>query len=57
MLSVASACYYHICNIDCIKQYITRDACKTLAHALIASELDYGNAVLCCLSIPLMERL
>ena len=35
--AISSANYYHICNIDHIKQYITMDAYKTLAHALVTS--------------------
>ena len=35
-------CYYHIRNISSIRHYITRNDCKTLAHALITSRLDYG---------------
>jgi len=48
-----AACYYQIRNIG----YITLDACKTLAHALITSRLDYGNAPLYGLPSTLMTRL
>jgi len=33
-------------NIGHITQYTTRDACNILAHALITSQLDYGNPLL-----------
>ena len=44
--AISKACYYQIRNIGHIMQYITLDACKTLAHALMSSRLDYGNAFL-----------
>ena len=37
---VSKACYYQIRNIGHIRRYITLEACKTLAHALITSRLD-----------------
>ena len=44
--AISKACYYQIRNIGQIRRYITLDACKTLAHALITSRLDYSNALL-----------
>jgi len=55
--AISKACYYQIRNIGHIKRYITLDACITLAHALITSRLDYGNALLYGLPRTLMTRL
>ncbi|KAK2166100.1 hypothetical protein LSH36_42g09129 [Paralvinella palmiformis] len=43
--------------ISKVRRYITLDACKTLAHALVISRLDYGNALLYGLPSTLMTRL
>jgi len=55
--AIYKACYYQIRNIGHIRQYITLDACKTLAHALITSRLNYSNALLYGLPSTLMTRL
>jgi len=55
--AISKAYYYQIRNICHIRGYITLDACKTLAHGLITSRLDYGNALLYGLPITLMTRL
>jgi len=44
--AISKICYYQIRNIGHIWGYITLDACKSLAHALIIYRLDYGNALL-----------
>ena len=54
---ISSACYYPIRNIGRIRQYITTDVCKTLAHALVTSRLDYGNALLYSIASTLVECL
>ena len=54
--SVSKSCYYNIHNIGSIRNYITRNACKTLAHALIIPRLDYGNALLYWLLGTLMTH-
>jgi len=51
------ACYYKIRNIGHIRRYITLDTCKILAHTLITSRLDYGNALLYGIPSTLMTRL
>ena len=43
--AISKICCHHFRNIGSIRPYITRDAWKTLAHALITSRLDYGNAL------------
>jgi len=55
--AISKACYYQIRNIGHIRRYITLDACKTLAHALITPRLDYANALLYGLPSTLMTRL
>ena len=39
--AISKACYYHIHNIDSISSYLTRNAWKTLTHALITSKLAF----------------
>ena len=55
--AISKACYYQIRNIGYIRLYITLDACKTLAHALITHRLDYGNTLLYGLPSTLMTLL
>ena len=55
--AISKACYYQIRNIGNIRWYIALDACKPLAHALITSQLDYGNALLYGLPSKLVTRL
>ena len=55
--AISKACYYQIHNSGHIRRYITLDACKTLAHAMITSRLYYGNAFLYGHPITLMTRL
>ena len=55
--AISKACYYQIHNIGHIRRYITLDAYKTVAHALITSRLDYGNAFPYGLPITLITRL
>ncbi len=55
--AISKVCYYHIRNIGSIRRYMTRDTCKTLAHALITTRLDYGNALLYGPPGTLMARL
>ncbi|KAK2162053.1 hypothetical protein LSH36_105g04043 [Paralvinella palmiformis] len=56
--AISKACYYQIRSIGHIRRYISLDACKTLAHALITYQLDYGNAFLYGLpSTPMTQLL
>ena len=52
-----TVCYYHARDIGSSRRYITRDACRTLTHALITSSLAYGSARLDILPGTLMTRL
>jgi len=54
--AITKACYYHIRNIGHIRLYITLDASKTLAHALITSRLDYGNALMYGLPMTRLQK-
>jgi len=55
--AISKACYYQFRNTGHIMPYITLDACKTLARALITYRLDYGNALLYGLPSTLVTRL
>ena len=35
--TISCTCYYHIQNIDGIRQYYMTDACRTLVHAFVTS--------------------
>ena len=43
---VCQVAYCHIRNIAKIRKCLTTAACKTIAHALVMSRVDYGNALL-----------
>jgi hypothetical protein len=55
--AIPKVCYCQIRNIGHIRRYITLDNCETLAHTLITSRIDYGNALLYGLPSTLMTRL
>ncbi|XP_060077662.1 uncharacterized protein LOC132557182 [Ylistrum balloti] len=55
--AIAKSCYYQLRNIGRIRPFITTDACKTLLHSLVASHLDYGNALLYGISDSATKRL
>jgi hypothetical protein len=44
--AITKPCYFQIRNIECNRSYTSEDACKILACSLVASRLDYGNALL-----------
>jgi hypothetical protein len=44
--AITKSCYFQIRNIECNRSYTSEDACKTLVCSLVASRLDYGNALL-----------
>ena len=55
--AISKAFYYQIRNIGHIRRYITLDACKKQAHALITFRLDYDNDLLYGLPGTPMTRL
>ena len=57
MNAISSACYYHIHDISHINQSLMMDACKILAHALIAPQLDNGSILPYSFSSILMDYL
>ena len=57
MNAVTKSCYHQIPNIGQIRQYITKDACKTLVCSLVTSCLDYGNALLFEVNSGLINKL
>ena len=44
--AITKSCFHQIRNIGRIRSYITVDACKTLVCSLVASRMDYGNALI-----------
>jgi len=44
--NICRAAYYHLRNICSVRHCLTKSATETLVHSLIASKLDYGNALL-----------
>ena len=44
--SVCRSGYYHLRNIGHIRRYLTNDATQSLVNGLVASRLDYCNALL-----------
>ena len=55
--AISKTCYYHIHSSDSNRCYMRRNACKTFAHVLITSRLDYYNALLYGLPGTLMTHL
>ena len=45
--SICCSSYMHLRTISKIRQYLTKEATKTLTHALVLSRIDYANALLC----------
>ena len=57
---VPNACrgaYYNLFRIAKIRASLTAVACKSLAHSLVTSRLDYGNAILYGITNRLIHRL
>ena len=53
-MQVARTCqaaYFQLHNIAKRPHCLTIDVCKTIVHGLVTSKLDYGNAVLCGISV------
>ena len=53
---ISSGYSCHISSIDRIRQYFTTNAGEILAHALVTSRLDYGNALQYHLPSTRIER-
>ena len=43
---VIHSCNFHLRNIGRIRQCLTKDIAASLVHSLVATRLDYGNALL-----------
>jgi hypothetical protein len=54
---LSRACYQQIRTIGRIRDYITKDACRSLVQSTVASKLDYGNVLLHGLPKTLLHRL
>ena len=39
-------CFYHICDLRCIRRFLSFSVVKTIATALVSSRLDYCNSLL-----------
>ena len=39
-------CFYHICDLRCIRRFLSLSVAKTIATALVSSRLDYCNSLL-----------
>ena len=55
--TVCKSAYYQIRRIWKIRHCLTKEATKTLVHALVVSRLDYANAVLYGLPKSLLNQL
>lgn len=44
--NICRAAYFHLRNINSVRHCLSKPATETLVHSLIASKLDYGNALL-----------
>lgn len=54
---VIRSCNYHLRNIGRIRQCLTKDVAASLVHSLVASRIDYGNALLFGLPTSSIARL
>ena len=55
--AILKACYCNTHNVGSFRCYVRRNVCKTLAHGLTTSRLDYGGALLYDFIATLMTRL
>ena len=49
--------YYHLRNIQRIKDWLTKEATQILVHSVVSSRLDYCNALLADIPEYLTNRL
>jgi len=54
---VVQSCNYHLRNIGRIRPCLTKEAAASLVHSLVASRIDYGNALLFGLPSSVTNRL
>ena len=43
--SVSKSCYYHICQLRCIRPYLDTKTASTTATSIVHSKLDYYNSL------------
>ena len=55
--AVCQSSFFHLCNIDFIRKYLTYDAAKIIIHAFVVSKLDYCNSLLYSLPSYLFRKL
>ena len=51
------ACYFHICALRHIRAFLTTEASKTIATAIVDSRLDFCNSLLAGTSVANLARL
>jgi len=55
--ALSKACYYHICQLRCIRPYLDSSTACTTATSVIHSKLDYCNSIYYELSNSQLSRL
>src|SRR5262252_308797 len=43
--SLSKSCYYHICELRCIRPYLNFKTASTIATSIVHSKLDYCNSL------------
>ena len=43
---LCSAAFYHLCNVRCVRKYLSQETVGMLVHAFIMSRIDYCNKLL-----------
>ncbi len=55
--NICKKCHYHLRRIRYIRKYLTHSSCRTVVQALVISNLDYCNAILCNIPENQVRRL
>ena len=55
--NIRKACFFHLCNVAKIRDYLSTADTETLVHALISSKLDSCNSLLYELPKSMIDRL